>query len=102
MRFHVAPGDIVEAGEPLATNTTLTGKTHGVVTAPRDGIILGMATIPSVAPGDPIVHLAFAKKGVISKINRVVDGGKEDELHERIREDLARSVHIAEIPTRGG
>jgi predicted deacylase len=101
LRFHVAPGDIVEAGEPIATNTTLTGKTHGVVTAPRDGIVLGMATIPSVAPGDPIVHLAFAKKGVISKINRMVDSGKEDELHERIREDLARSVHVSASPSLG-
>jgi len=42
LEFHIAPGDIVEEGEPIATNTDLTGEAQNVITAPRGGVILGM------------------------------------------------------------
>lgn len=95
--FHVAPGDIVGKDEPIATNTDLAGAQQlSVVRAPRDGIILGMTTIPSVAPGDPICHLAYPRKGTLPKVERALTRLREDSLHQRIREDLATNVRITD------
>ena len=96
LQFHVAPGDIVEAGDPVATNTSLTGERNDVIEAPRDGVVLGMTTLPSVAPGDPICHLAYPKAGALRKAERAIDSMPEDHLHERAREDLARNIVVQE------
>ena len=96
LEFHVAPGDIVLADDPIATNTSLTGKAQNVITAPREGIVLGMTTIPSVAPGDPVCHLAYPSKGTLSQIRKIVKRLSTDSLHERMRDDLARNVHVRE------
>jgi len=94
LRFHVTPGDQVKKGDPLATNISLVGQRLNVVRAPRAGIVLGMTTLPSVAPGDPICHLAYTKEGELSKVVRAVDRLDEDTLHERVREDLSRNVFM--------
>ncbi|MEO1009112.1 MAG: succinylglutamate desuccinylase/aspartoacylase family protein [Planctomycetota bacterium] len=94
LEFHAAPGDIVRAGEPIATNTDLMGVAQNVLPAPRDGIVLGMTTIPAVAPGDPVCHLAFPSKGELKKAGRLVGGLAEDSLHQRIRDDLASNVLV--------
>lgn len=99
LEFHVAPGDIVASGQPIATNTDLVGKQHNVIEAPRDGIILGMTTIPSVAPGDPVCHLAFPRAKALAKVESVVSDLGSKTLHERIREDLARSLTVT-IPSK--
>ena len=96
LEFHVGPGDIFAKDEAIATNTDLTGDDQNVILAPRDGIVLGMTTIPSVAPGDPVCHLAYPRKGVTKKISRVVDHLGGDSLHERMRDDLASSVHLTD------
>lgn len=96
LQFHIAPGDIVEQDEPIATNSSLTGIEHNVIYAPRDGVVLGMTTLPSVAPGDPICHLAFPKKGVLRKAMKIVSRLDEKSLHERVREHLKYSVLITE------
>jgi len=96
LEFHVAPGTIVEKDEPLATSAGLTGEEHEIVRAPRAGVVLGMTTMPSVAPGDPVAHLAYTRSGVLTKIERAVDRLRDDSLHERVREDLARSVHLTD------
>jgi predicted deacylase len=98
LRFHVTPGDQVEKGDPLATNISLGGKRLNVVKATRAGIVLGMTTLPSVAPGDPICHLAYTKKGELSRVVRAVERLDEDALHERVREDLARNVFVEKKP----
>ncbi len=94
LEFHVAPGDTVEKDDPLATNTDLTGAELNIIKAPHNGIILGMTTIPSVAPGDPVFHLAFPRKSALRKMERIVGGLDNDSLHERMREGLASSVLI--------
>ncbi|MEM7680423.1 MAG: succinylglutamate desuccinylase/aspartoacylase family protein [Planctomycetota bacterium] len=94
LEFHVAPGDLVTKNDPIATNTDLAGRELNVVHAPRDGVVLGMTTIPSVAPGDPICHLAFSRKGELKKVERAVDRLEGDSLHQRIRDDLASSVRV--------
>ena len=92
LRFHVTPGDLVEKGEPLATNISLTGRRLNVVNAPRAGFVLGMTTLPAVAPGDPVCHLAYPREGELARIERAVQRMDDDNLHERVKEDLARSV----------
>ncbi len=96
LQFHVAPGEIVDKDQPIATNTDLLGDEQHVIRAPRDGIILGMTTLPSVAPGDPVCHLAYTTSGVLDKAGRAVQRLGSDSLHERVKDDLARSMHITE------
>lgn len=97
LRFHVTPGDIVQKGDLLATNISLGGKRLNGVKAPRSGVVLGMTTLPSVAPGDPICHLAFVQQGEMKKLERAVGRLDGDDLHERVREDLARSVFVKRL-----
>ena len=59
LQFHVAPGEVVEEGQPLATNTSLLGAENRVLHCPADGLILGMTTLPAVSPGDPVCHVAM-------------------------------------------
>lgn len=94
LEFHVAPGDIVGKDAPIATNTDLVGMRRNVIRAPRDGIVLGMTTIPSVAPGDPVCHLAFPRVGTLHKVASVHENLGAKTLHERIRNDLASSMLI--------
>lgn len=96
LEFHVGPGDIVHADDAIATSWDLGGEEVETIRAPRDGIILGMTTIPSVAPGDPVVHLTYPKKGNISRIEKLVDNLDDESLHERTREDLSRSFVVTE------
>jgi len=96
LEYHISPGTIIAKDEPIATNTSLLGDEQNVIYAPRDGIVLGMTTLPSVAPGDPICHLAYPKKGVLRKVKKIVNALDDDSLHERVRDDLSRSVIITE------
>ena len=96
LEFHVAPGSIVDAGDPIATNTMLDGGEINILRAPRDGIVLGMTTIPSVSPGDAVCHLAFPKRATLRKAERAVDGLDDDSLHEQIRGELFSSVHVTD------
>lgn len=99
LEFHVAPGDIVNKGDAIATNTDLMGDEQNVIYAPREGVILGMTTMPSVAPGDCVCHLAYPRKGMLQKAERAVRKLDNDSLHERMRGDLARSVMVTEAET---
>ena len=96
LEFHISPGDIVEKDQPLATNTNLMGDEQNVILAPKKGVVLGMTTLPSVAPGDPICHLAYARKDVFKKVEQAVGKLSEHSLHERVRDDLARNVLITD------
>lgn len=96
LHFHVAPGDVVERGDPIATNTSLLGKERNVINSPRSGIVLGMTTIPSVAPGDPVCHLAFPKRGELRRAERANQGRSEESLLERTREDLSSNVLVSD------
>ncbi len=97
LEFHVSPGDIVYKQDPIATNSDLTGEEIEIIRAPRDGIVLGMTTIPSVAPGDPVVHLSYPKRGALKKIERAIDKLDGSSLHERTRGDLSRSFVVTEF-----
>lgn len=94
LRFHVAPGDIVKRGDLIATNTSLTGTELNTLKAPSDGIILGMTTIPTVAPGDPVCHLAYASDGSLDHASKAHAAAGPESLHERTRDDLATGLTV--------
>ncbi len=95
--FHVGPGDIVARGQAIATNTDLVGNTLNVIKAPREGVVVGLTTLPSVAPGDPICHLAYVRSGELPRVQRKVDRLGADALHERARDDLAKNVNVTAV-----
>jgi len=96
LQFHTAPGELVEKGQAIATSASLTGQEREVITAPRDGIVLGMTTMPSVAPGDPVCHLAFPKLGVLRRVGEVIESMSDDSLHERLKHDLSRGILVSD------
>lgn len=97
LQFHVRPGEMVEKGAPLATNTSLVGETQNVLTAPDDAIVLGMTTLPAVLPGDPVCHLAFPSRRLFKRAERAVGKLDEDHVLVRLQEDLASSVLVSEM-----
>ena len=95
LQFHVAPGDLVESGQPLATNSNLHGRELNVMHAPDDGVVLGMTTLPAVTPGDAVFHLAVLPDGAAA-VKKAMRDRPEESLHERLRDDLATSVAVSE------
>lgn len=98
LRFHVAPGDTVNAGDVIATNTTLLGTEQGHIVAPRAGVVVGMATNPAVSPGTPVVHLAGTHGGELRRVERALEELDGADLEQRVRDDLATSVHVHDPP----
>jgi len=98
LRFHTGPGDVVDDGQPLATNTDLLGRELDVIESPAAGVVLGMTTMPAVAPGDPVAHLAIPDEGV----EAIRASLKQSELkpssahHEMVRDHLSTSVVVDE------
>ena len=95
LRFHVAPGDIVEAGQAISTNFSVFGEQQNVLHAPRDGIVLGMTTMPAVKPGEPICHLAMPDRPV-REIREALADASQRSLDHRVRRDLASNVTVTE------
>jgi predicted deacylase len=95
LRFHVSPGQIVAAGQPIATNASVIGQDRNVLTAPTDGVVLGMTTLPTVKPGEPVCHLAVPGRS-LRAIAKRVDKLKATSLAQRIRTDLATNISVTE------
>ncbi len=93
LHFHVAPGDLVEKGDPLATTSSLLGHAEEVICSPGEGIVLGMTTLPVTSPGGPICHLGLMTSG-IGGISKIVGRMPMTHLHERIRDDLATNITV--------
>jgi hypothetical protein len=95
LRFHVGPGDIVERGQQLATNTSLLGRERNVVTAPFPGVVLGMTTLPAISPGEPVCLIGQVTTGLehIGELRKKMTDGS---LHDRMMGDLATNVHVVE------
>ncbi len=55
----VAPGDRVEAGQPLGFITDLFGERRAEILSEQSGFILGMHLHPQVVPGRALFHIAY-------------------------------------------
>ena len=97
LRFHVHPGSSVSEGQLLATNTTLSGQPLETIEAPQDAIVLGMTTLPAVAPGDPVANLAFPSERALRRMERVRHALPDDSLLARLQDDLASNVLVAQV-----
>lgn len=95
LRFHVAPGALVEADQPLATNTSVFGREQNVLRSPVDGIILGMTTLPLVKPGEPVCHVAVPRSS-LRTLRRALASAPDDSPLQRMRQDLARNISVTE------
>ncbi len=93
LQFHVKPGEVVEAGQPIATNTNLLGVERSTLVAPFSCIIIGMTTLPAVTPGEPVCHIGLLPDSMPPKemsLHRAGTDGTED----RMISDLSTSVMI--------
>lgn len=91
LRFHVKPGDVVDAGQPLATNTNLLGHDRNVLHAPFGSIVLGMTTLPAVCPGEPVCCLGKLPIGMDnSELRQLHENqvGRENGIHENFSSRL--------------
>lgn len=93
LRFFVAPGDLVEQGQPIASNVSLFGDARSTLVSPVDGIILGMTTLPAVKPGEPVVHIAVPRRRART-IRRAIDQAPATSRYHRVRRQLASSVSV--------
>ncbi|NQV28599.1 MAG: succinylglutamate desuccinylase/aspartoacylase family protein [Rhodopirellula sp.] len=95
--FHVGPGDVVEKGQALATNTNLLGQEQNMLYSPFDGVVIGMTTLPAISPGEPVCHIAKLPKGTNPETLRRLRM-KGAGLEERTVGDLASNVMVVEPP----
>ena len=98
LQFHVAPGDTVVKGQPLATNNGLLGRQQEVIESPHDGLVLGMTTMPAVVPGDPVVHIALPSTGrQFRQVEKSITGLEDDTIELQVREHLATSITVVDL-----
>ena len=95
LNFHVAPGDIIEKGQPLVTGATLLGREQNMLYAPFNAVVLGMTSLPAISPGEPICHLGkLSKKYKPSELRRM--RAKENGLEQKVSEELSSNVLVVE------
>ncbi len=62
LQFHVAAGAKVAQGQVLVTNTSLLGDERHQLTAPFDGVVVGMTTLPAVSPGEAVCNIGEVRQ----------------------------------------
>ncbi len=98
LHFHVAPGDAVAEGQPVASGTTLLGLGHEIIRSPVAGIVLGMTTMPAVGPGDPVVHIALPETSAQhASLEESVGNLDSDDIDSRLREQLATNIVVVSL-----
>ena len=93
--FHVAPGEVVEEGQQLATTTDLLGRERSIMESPGPGVVMGMTTLPSVTPGAPVCNLGLVGK-LRSEIEKALAADEDDDLHDQVREELASNMRVSD------
>ncbi len=94
LHYHVAPGEAVEAGQPLATNFSVYGDEQNTMTAPEDSIVIGVTTRPVVKPGEPVFHLAMTGRAA-SLIHALQKEQPPSSLPHRLRAELGSDIAVA-------
>jgi predicted deacylase len=92
--FHARPGQVVRAGEGIATVYSLFGREQTSLLSPVNGIVLGMTTMPVVQPGGPVYHLAVLSSRQFSVAARQIRDRAADSPYSRIAEDLATNITL--------
>lgn len=92
MQMHVAPGDVVKMGQPLATNSSLLNEDHNQLLSPFSGVVLGVTTLPSVKPGEPVVHIG--KIGSRKQAAAHEHRAEQDDVQMGALQQLATSIHV--------
>ena len=92
--MHVAPGDIVVKGQPIATNSSLLSEDQNRLEAPFSGIVIGMTTLPAVQPGEPVVHIGRLPnpKSAMRHETQV----ENDDVQRTAHEHLATGIQVVE------
>ncbi len=91
LRFHILPGDLVETGQAIATNYGIFGEEKNALRSPVNGLVLGMATMPTVKPGEPVCHLGIPTTP-LAKIRQKLKKPPLSSLHRKIRRQLASDI----------
>jgi hypothetical protein len=97
LQFHARPGDLVEKGQAVATNTSLLGRERNVLLAPFRGIVVGMTTLPAVSPGEPAFHVARLPRGG-EAVGSLRERLAADPFRSRVVEELATNVMVVQPP----
>lgn len=92
MQMHVAPGETVKKDQPLATNCSLLNEGQNQLLAPFSGVVLGASTLPSVKPGEPVVHIG--KLGTRKQTNAYEKRSENDSVQQDAIEQFSSSVHV--------
>ncbi|MEZ6061352.1 MAG: succinylglutamate desuccinylase/aspartoacylase family protein [Planctomycetaceae bacterium] len=95
LQFHVKPGEVIREGQAIATNTNLLGREQNLLVAPFDGVIIGMATLPCVSPGEPVCHVGRLPKHT-GPDDMERQRSDEQGLEGRTVEQLASNVLVVE------
>lgn len=92
IQLHVAPGDVVAKGDPIATNCDLLNNQQNTVFAPFGGVVIGCSTLPAVRPGEPIVNIGKFESDRDARLyeRRVM----RDDVQRITREHLGTNVKI--------
>jgi predicted deacylase len=102
LHMHVGPGDTVLAGSPVATNTSLVGTVIERLYAKHDSVVLGVVTLPSIAPGDPICHLGILEESQPGPGARGIDKHRDrlpfSHPMNRAIGDLATNLLVTDEP----
>ena len=94
LQMHVAPGDTVIKGQPIATNSSLLMEDQNRLEAPHSGVVIGMTTLPSVQPGEPVVHIG--KLASPKSARRHAERTEEDHVQRLAHEHLATGIHVVD------
>lgn len=97
IRFHISPGSIVEKDQPIAMNYSVFGEQQNAITSPFDAVVLGMVTLPTVRPGEPICHLAVPDCD-LNEIREALGDTKRRDPAKQVRRDLATSMIVEDAP----
>ncbi|MFO7726405.1 MAG: hypothetical protein R6V45_12760 [Oceanipulchritudo sp.] len=63
--------------------------------APFNSIIIGMTSLPAVAPGEPVFHLGKLPAGEsMQRLRDQRSGGRG--ITQRLADDLATNVHVVD------
>lgn len=91
MRFHIKPGDLIDKGQPLVTNTTLLGEEQNTLHAPFDAVVIGMTSLPAISPGEAICNLGKLPPGCTPDELRQ-RRADEDGLGQQISDELSSNM----------